>query len=299
MLPDRGVRRTADDTTPGDGLVTLREAVLAAESDGTTDLAETGSGAGLGGAIYSQGVLRISASTLTGNRAIGGSGGPGADNAGNDSGGGGFLDPAVEECDDGNLADGDGCSTTCEIRCAPAPLASCVAAAKGSVGLDERKPGKEKLKASLKKFGSDVIQADFGDPVGGATRFAACLYDGSDTLALDLRVDRAGALCGPKQKPCWKALSTKGYAYKDPLAEAEGVAKITAKGGSAGKGSLTVEGRNKAKKGLTQLPTGAAAALQGATSATLQVLASDGACFSVPLTTVKKADGAQFKAKAP
>ena len=38
------VNSTADDTTAADGLVTLREAILAAESDGTTDLGETGSG---------------------------------------------------------------------------------------------------------------------------------------------------------------------------------------------------------------------------------------------------------------
>ncbi len=31
-----------DDTTPGDGLVTLREAILAAENDTTTDLGQTG-----------------------------------------------------------------------------------------------------------------------------------------------------------------------------------------------------------------------------------------------------------------
>src|SRR5512134_2924808 len=39
------VNSGADDTTAMDGLVTLREAILAAESDGTTDLGETGSGA--------------------------------------------------------------------------------------------------------------------------------------------------------------------------------------------------------------------------------------------------------------
>src|SRR5689334_2286007 len=39
------VNSLADDTIAGNGLVTLREAVAAANSDGTTDLGQTGSGA--------------------------------------------------------------------------------------------------------------------------------------------------------------------------------------------------------------------------------------------------------------
>ena len=173
----------------------------------------------------------------------------------------------------------------------------CNAAAAASVKLDERKPGKEKLSASLKKIAGTVAQADFGDPVGSDTRFALCLYDGSDALVLDLRLDRAGDLCG--SKPCWKAIKMQGYGYKDKAAQGEGVTKLVAKGGAAGKGSVSLQGRNNAPKGLTDLPTGAAAALAGETSATLQVLASDGACFTADLTTVQKAAGGQFTAKAP
>jgi hypothetical protein len=39
------VNSAADDTTSGNGLVTLREAVAAANADGSTDLGQTGSGA--------------------------------------------------------------------------------------------------------------------------------------------------------------------------------------------------------------------------------------------------------------
>ncbi len=39
------VNSAADDTTPGDGLVTLREAIEAANTDTTTDLGATGNGA--------------------------------------------------------------------------------------------------------------------------------------------------------------------------------------------------------------------------------------------------------------
>ena len=47
----RGVALTvnslADNITPGDGLVTLREAIIAANTDGTTDLGQSASGADL------------------------------------------------------------------------------------------------------------------------------------------------------------------------------------------------------------------------------------------------------------
>ncbi len=44
--------------------------------------------------------------------------------------------------------------------------------------------------------------------------------------------------------------------------------------------------------------TGAAAALEGATTATLQVFADDALCFGGSLGRAQKADGAQFKFKA-
>jgi cysteine-rich repeat protein len=212
--------------------------------------------------------------------------------------GDGILDAGTEECDDGNVAEGDGCTASCEARCAPAPEPACIAAGAASVKLDERKPGKEKLAASLKKLADAVTQADLGDPVAGDTRFALCLYDASDALALDLRVARAGDTCGPKAKPCWKAIKTTGFGYKDPAAEASGTASLVAKGGKAGKGSVVLQGRNNVPKGQDDLPTGAAAALAGQTSATLQITTSAGFCASAELG-VQKAEGGQFKAKAP
>jgi cysteine-rich repeat protein len=205
-----------------------------------------------------------------------------------------------EECDDGNTVDGDGCSATCALEpCRAAPRKGCVAASSGSLNVSEKKPGKEKLKAVLAKFQSPVAQPDLGDPVNGDTRVDLCVYDATDGLAVVLTVDEGGQTCGPKDKPCWKALSTKGYAYGDPEASASGVKKISEKGGAAGKGKLQVQAANNEKKSQDDLPTGIAPALQGAGQATLQLVTSDGACFEAVLTTVKKADGVDFKAKAP
>jgi hypothetical protein len=87
--------------------------------------------------------------------------------------------------------------------------------------------------------------------------------------------------------------------FKDPDASAGGVRTLAVAGGPAGKGKLQVQAGNNAAKGQNALPTGVAASLQGASSATLQVLTSDARCFEAGLSTVQKADGVQFKAKAP
>ena len=198
-----------------------------------------------------------------------------------------------EACDDGNTLDRDGCSAACEAQpCQAAPATGCEAAAKASLSISEKKPGKEKLKAVLSKLTGGATQADFGDPVGGDTRVDLCLYDGADAFAGELVVDRAGELCGPKQKPCWKAVKTQGYSYSDPAEASSGVKKVSLKGGDPGKGKLQVQAANKGGA----FPTGLAAALQGATGATVQLYTSDGACFEAGLGDVKKADGVKFEA---
>ena len=197
-----------------------------------------------------------------------------------------------EECDDGNTVDRDGCSATCTTQpCQATPAGGCEAAVKASLSISERKPGKEKLKAVLSRL--NATQADFGDPVGGDTRVDMCVYDGSDAFVGELIVDRAGENCGPQQKPCWKAVKDQGFSYSDPAAASSGVRKIGLKGGAAGKGKLQVQAGNQGG----EFPTGLAAALQGETSASVQLHTSDGACFEGPLNDVKKADGTQFKAK--
>jgi cysteine-rich repeat protein len=201
-----------------------------------------------------------------------------------------------EECDDGNTTPLDGCFA-CLLRCAPAPAAGCIQSATASVAIDERKPGKEKVALALRKIAEAVTLEDLGSPVSGTTRYAICVYGPGPALALDLRLDRAGATCAGK--PCWKAKGTTGFVYKDAQGAADGVTAMTAKSGAVSKGAITIVGANQATKGETSLPTGAAAALSGAASATAQVVANDGECFEADLGTVKKADGTQFKARTP
>ena len=110
---------------------------------------------------------------------------------------------------------------------------------------------------------------------------------------------RAGANCGSPPSPCFSAVSTKGYKYRDKLTVADGVLKMVITGGDAGKGKVVVIGKNKSSKGLTNLPTGTAPALQNSASATVQVVTSDALCFGSSVTQIKKADGAIFSAVGP
>ena len=207
----------------------------------------------------------------------------------------------AEECDDGNTAAGDGCDAACleesSSPCAVAPILACVNAGKASLSVLESKPGKEKLKLALKKLADSVPLADLGDPVGGTTRYDVCLYGDADQLVAELSVDRAGQSCGGK--PCWKAAGGVGFKYKDAGASASGVSKLSLKSGEAGKGALSLQAGNRADRGQSALPTGIAAALQGALAATVQVHSDAPACFAAELGTVKQAGPDRFQASAP
>src|SRR5262249_57246605 len=114
-------------------------------------------------------------------------------------------------------------ATAVEEACTPVPDTSCLAAAHASLVVDERLRGKEKLTARLSGFAEDTTQADFGNPVDGNTRYDVCIYDAANQLRASLEVPRAGQLCGPDQKPCWKAKQDRGWTYKDPAGSADGV----------------------------------------------------------------------------
>lgn len=209
--------------------------------------------------------------------------------------GDGVTDPG-EECDDNDTVGGDGCSATCQLEgCPSAPDPACREGfAKGAFTVSEKTPGREKLVARLLK-GPSLSATDFGDPVAGGTAYRLCIYDGAGALAGDLAVDRAGDTCDGE--PCWKGLGkpagSNGYRYKDKALTADGVLLMLLRAGPAGRSKVIVR-----EKG----PTGIAAALSGATSATVQLVASDAtapSCFSLDLPAVTKNDELRFKAKGP
>ena len=179
------------------------------------------------------------------------------------------------------------------VACGAMPAMGCIASDKGSLLVDEKKVGKQKLDVKLGKLQVALTQGQFGDPVNGTTAYAVCVYDAANQLKGEYSLARPGATCG--DKPCWKAVSDKGYAYKDKDATADGIVQAKLSGGDAGKGTVKIQGKNSSGN----LPTGVAALLQNQTGATVQILSSNLACFSIGLTEIKKADGSVFQAIGP
>lgn len=213
------------------------------------------------------------------------------DSVGLDNDGDGLADwPADSDCPQPPTPT----PTPLGLTCGTAPAMGCIAPAKGSLLVDEKTAGKEKLKVSLAKLQPAVTQSQFGDPVtANGTEYAVCIYDAANQLKGTYLIARAGDTCDGA--PCWSAVSDKGYKYKDKGATADGILMMKLGGGVAGKGKVKIKGKNA----TSNLPTGIAALLQNQTSATVQVLSSDAACFGVGLTQVKKADGTVFSATGP
>jgi hypothetical protein len=189
-------------------------------------------------------------------------------------------------------------STTLLSACPSAPATTCLAGGKGTLQVNEKSFGKEKLKLVIDKIVPPVSGGQLGDPAAGTTAYTICLYDESHALAGALKVDRAGAACSGAT-PCWKAVSGPGFKYNDKLLVADGVQQIVLKSGAAGRAKVTVKGKNDIGNHRTNLPVGVAAHFLGDRSATAQVLSSNAACFSLELATVKDADGKLFKAVTP
>ena len=184
--------------------------------------------------------------------------------------------------------------------CPAAPDPSCKVFGAGSLSVDERKAGNEKLTAKLAK-GPELAQAAFGDPTAaGRTTVALCLYDAGDERVAALPVDRAGEDCG--SKPCWKPIGKpppegQGFSYKDAGGSANGVRSLKLRGGAAGRSQIAASLSNRAKKGESALPTGIAAALAATSEVTLQVQTSDALCFGATLSEVVRQESGRFKAR--
>ncbi len=182
--------------------------------------------------------------------------------------------------------------------CPPSPDPACTTGfAKGTVKIDEKKAGKEKLLAQLKN-GPLLTQHDFGDPLSaGGTSYRLCLYDDPTQPVASITIDRAGDECGGK--PCWKPIGGappdgKGFLLKDKAASAGGTKLLKLAGGKAGKTQVRLVASNQSGA----LPTGVAAALASSSGGvTVQLATSDADCFSRTFTEVTKRAPDRFQAK--
>jgi len=186
---------------------------------------------------------------------------------------------------------------TAALACASSPLGGCIAAGQARLQVNEKTTGRESVSIALKKLAQTTTQSSFGDPVTGETSVALCIYDGAGALRGGMDVSRSGQFCG--SKPCWRAISDKGFQYGDRYAASGGTTKIQMKSGAVEKGQVQAKAANNAGQGETALAVGLAAALEGETQATVQIVESDAACFSATLTDVTTSDSLQFKASTP
>jgi type 1 glutamine amidotransferase len=187
--------------------------------------------------------------------------------------------------------------TTASIECAASPVGGCIAAGQARLQVNEKKAGRESVSFAWKKLAQVTTQSSFGDPVAGDSSVVLCVYDGANVLRGEMSVSRAGNFCGTK--PCWRAKSDKGFQYGDKSAASDGVTKIQMKSGAIEKGQVQAKAANNASQGETALAVGLAAALEGETEATIQLVTSDAACVTADLTKVTTADSLQFKATTP
>jgi cysteine-rich repeat protein len=128
--------------------------------------------------------------------------------------GDGVLDVG-ELCDDGNTADGDCCTSTCDRP------TGCIATNRAAIILRDRADDRDD-KIFWKYLRAETTFEDFGDPLTTAA-YSFCIWD-DDELKLDARID-PGGLCYPA-RPCWKIVGRgepRGYKYFEKPANDDGM----------------------------------------------------------------------------
>ncbi len=201
----------------------------------------------------------------------------------------------LEECDDGNTADGDGCSSTCKASC-PEMV--------GTSTVLQRGQGEPRRRRAQARQGEAQ-----GEPQGhrGAARpVRVRRSDARRHVPAALPLRHQQPLRRRAHRPRWAVVRAQGEAVlggaeervrvQGSVRNERGDHEAHREGRCAGKGSVSLEGKNDVAKGLDQLPTGVAAHPRGSDGAVVVMFNETGACFAGTVAEVKKADGAYFKA---
>ena len=151
-----------------------------------------------------------------------------------------------EECDDGNVVAGDGCSATCLFEpCRAVPTTGCRAPFVGGKSLLKAKDSVDSTKDQLQwkwLLGAATTLGDFGTP-DTTDSYYLCLYDTgvptSQQLVSTTTIEAGGTCAG---KPCWKAASS-GFSFKDKELTPDGAAQLKLKAGMNGKAAIQFKGK--------------------------------------------------------
>jgi len=151
-----------------------------------------------------------------------------------------------EQCDDGGVIGGDGCSATCQLElCGATPAVGCrttVLPGKALLKIKEndKSDNKDKFQWKWNKGAATTI-AEYDDPVTSDS-YVVCVYDdsGGSQPLLGLSVPAGGVCAG---KACWTA-KTNNFKYKDKAASPDGIEKAQLKEGLvAGKAKIQFKGK--------------------------------------------------------
>jgi glucose/arabinose dehydrogenase len=173
--------------------------------------------------------------------------------------------------------------------CLAAPTPGCFEAEKISLKLkDKADDAKDQVTWRHKKGTSALVQGDFGDPADGTGAYSLCIYD--RTAEVPVLVTFASVVAGTG----WKAISTKGYRYKDNAAAQDGIRVVKLKSGDSGKPLVQF----KLKGASVPMPTPASGTqfFEQDSAVTVQLLASNGNCWTAEFATARKNSVDEFRA---
>jgi len=138
--------------------------------------------------------------------------------------GNGYVDTS-EQCDDGNTASGDGCSSHGLLEapgCPLVPRSDCAGALPGRARLLIRNTADPKRR--MLSWRTRSTGGDLGDPTA-TTAYRLCVYDATGVVRSRRSFTLpAGVQCG--RAPCWQARGG-GFSYRDPNRVADGIAGAT------------------------------------------------------------------------
>lgn len=230
-----------------------------------------------------------------------------ADPPGDQLDGGGDYNQAIVDWVDQRLAEPLPGTTTTTIPpttttttlpislCGDVPIVGCKGSPAGAsqlkIKLKASNPSKSRLKFSYKRGDATQI-TEFSDPVNGSADYRLCIWD--DSANPQPRVEAAvlpGGTCA--SKPCWKAIGSTGFRFKDNSGTPDGIQQVKLKGdGTAGRTRVQVKATG-ANFSAPSLPL--------TTTVTAQFVVDDGSvsCWEVPFAVASKNDAKQFKATGP
>jgi len=181
------------------------------------------------------------------------------------------------------------------VECSPSPLGGC---------FQPSLPGKAKLVIKDSPLdqkdtlvwkwvkGEAVTLGDYGDPASTLNDYALCIYDAVASEPIVEALAPAGGGCGKESLGgatlCWKAKSTKGFAFKgSKLRHPHGVKAMKLLAGDAGRPKVIVKGKGE----LVPMPV-----LPLAFPLTVQAQNANGACWEATYSAALVNDAVLVKA---